>query len=73
LWQPGAEPLSLLRADIDRKPHRIKKVLTDKAIRKAFLRGVADDEKKAVRAFTDHSENKSTALKKHPKVSEYIS
>ncbi|KAF2659388.1 hypothetical protein K491DRAFT_689258 [Lophiostoma macrostomum CBS 122681] len=67
LWCPEAQPLSRLRADIDRKPHKIKRILTDKAIRKAFLGGVADDEKKAVRAFTDQSENKSTALKKHPK------
>lgn len=73
LWCPEAQPLSLLRRDIDRKPHKIKRVLTDKGIRKAFLGGVADDDKKAVKAFTNQSENKSTALKKHPKVSDSIS
>lgn len=73
LWCPEAQPLSLLRRDIDRKPHRIKRVLTDAGIRKAFLGGIGADQKKAVKAFTNHSENKSNALKKNPKVSELIS
>jgi hypothetical protein len=60
--------LSLLRRDIDRKPHKIKRVLTDAGIRKAFLGGVAEDERKAVKAFTNQPENKSNALKKNPKV-----
>ena len=66
---PEADALALLRRDIDRKPHKIKRVLTDTGIRKAFLGGVADDEAKAVKAFTDQSSNRSNALKKHPKVS----
>ncbi|KAF2466001.1 uncharacterized protein BDR25DRAFT_238555 [Lindgomyces ingoldianus] len=67
LWQPDAQPLALLRRDIDRKPQRIKRVLTDTGIRKEFLEGIPNDEKKAVKAFTNQSTNRSTALKKHPK------
>ncbi|ORY12291.1 hypothetical protein BCR34DRAFT_563868 [Clohesyomyces aquaticus] len=67
LWQPGAQPLALLRRDIDRKPHKIKHVLGDVGIRKAFLGGVANDDKKVVEAFTNQPENRSSALKKHPK------
>jgi len=61
--------LNALRRDIDRKPHKIKRVLTDAGIRGSFLGGVADDEKAAVKAFTNQPSNQSTALKKHPKVS----
>jgi len=69
LWQPEAAALAKLRRDIDRKPHKIKAVLTNDGIRKAFLRGVADNEKKAVQAFANLPTNKSSALKRHPKVS----
>ncbi|KAF2810002.1 uncharacterized protein BDZ99DRAFT_462616 [Mytilinidion resinicola] len=67
LWCPAAEPLSLLRRDIDRNPHNIKRVLTDAGIRRAFLGGVAGNEKKAVTAFCSQSENASNALKTKPK------
>ncbi|KAH7116939.1 hypothetical protein B0J11DRAFT_104754 [Dendryphion nanum] len=67
LWQPEAQPLALLRRDIDRKPHKIKRVLTDARLRKDYFGGIGNDAKKAVKAFTNQSENKSTALKKHPK------
>ncbi|KAF2263430.1 hypothetical protein CC78DRAFT_534029 [Lojkania enalia] len=67
LWQPEPGALNALRRDIDRKPHKIKRVLTDARIRKAFFGGIDDDEKKAVKAFTNQSSNASTALKKHPK------
>lgn len=73
LWCPAAEPLSLLRRDIDRKPHNIKRVLTDAGIRRAFLGGVADNEKKAVTAFCSQSGNASNALKTKPKVSYFSS
>ncbi|KAL1792594.1 hypothetical protein ACET3X_009101 [Alternaria dauci] len=66
-WQPDATTLAKLRRDIDRKPHKIKAVLTDPGIRKAFLGGVKDDEKKAVNAFTSLSMNQSNALKRNPK------
>ncbi|KAI4911071.1 hypothetical protein J4E90_007328 [Alternaria incomplexa] len=66
-WQPDASTLAKLRRDIDRKPHKIKAVLTDSGIREAFLGGVKDDEKKAVKAFTSLSMNQSNALKRNPK------
>ncbi|CAN9178223.1 unnamed protein product [Alternaria alternata] len=52
---PDATTLAKLRRDIDRKPHKFKAVLTDAGIREAFLGGVKDDEKKAVKAFTSKS------------------
>lgn len=71
-WQPDAVALSKLRQDIDRKPHKIKAVLTDERIRKEFLSGVPDHEKKAVKAFTNLATNQSTALKRHPKASTFV-
>lgn len=68
-WQPDAAALAKLRRDIDRKPHRIKAVLRNPSTREAFLGGVDDDDKKAVKAFTSLSMNQSNALKRNPKVS----
>ena len=73
LWSPSADALARLRRDIDRKPHRIKSVLTDAGIRKEYLGGVPNDEKKAARAFVSQPENASTALKSKPKVSKCFS
>ncbi|KAF2017431.1 hypothetical protein BU24DRAFT_345166 [Aaosphaeria arxii CBS 175.79] len=67
LWQPEANALSLIRRDIDRKPHKIKRVLNNPGVRKAFFGGIGDGEKKAVEAFVNQSSNKETALKNHPK------
>ncbi|KAJ4381239.1 hypothetical protein N0V86_003588 [Didymella sp. IMI 355093] len=67
LWQPDAELLRKLRREIDRRSTRIKQVLTNEPIRKAFLGGVPDDEKKVVKAFVGLTSNASTALKRHPK------
>lgn len=58
---PAADGLQKLRRDIDRKPHKIKRVLTDAGIRKEFFDGIPNDEKKAVRAFT--KKNAESALK----------
>ena len=66
LWMPEAQPLSLLRRDIDRKPERLRRVLTDPAMRKHILGGVPNDEKKAIKAFA--AQNASNALKTKPKV-----
>ncbi|KAF1835786.1 hypothetical protein BDW02DRAFT_495181 [Decorospora gaudefroyi] len=66
-WQPDAASLAKLRRDVDRKPHKIKAVLTDAGIRKSFLGGVQNDEKKAVKAFTNLTSNQSNALKRNPK------
>ncbi|ETN40127.1 uncharacterized protein HMPREF1541_04402 [Cyphellophora europaea CBS 101466] len=65
LWMPEAQPLSLLRRDIDRKPERLRRVLTDPAMRKHILGGVPNDEKKAIKAFA--AQNASNALKTKPK------
>lgn len=67
LWMPESRALALLRRDIDRKPQKIKRVLTDAGLRKEFFSGVVDDEKKAVRAFV--SQSSENALKRKPKVS----
>ncbi|KAH7075609.1 hypothetical protein BKA63DRAFT_533264 [Paraphoma chrysanthemicola] len=67
LWQPEASALAKLRRDIDRKPHRIKKILTNAGIRKEFLGSIPDNEKRAVRTFASLKMNQETALKRHPK------
>lgn len=64
---PEAQPLALLRRDVDRKSHKIKHVLTDPGLRKEFLGGIPKDEKKAVKAFVN--QNTENALKTKPKVS----
>ncbi len=64
---PEAAPLALLRTDIDRNPHRIKRVLMEPEIRKQILGGVSKDERKTVKAFV--SQNGENALKTKPKVS----
>jgi hypothetical protein len=58
-----------LRREFDRKPHKIKQILKDEQIRKAFLGGAPNDDKKVVKAFIGLTSNASTALKRHPKVS----
>lgn len=63
---PEAQPLSLLRRDIDRKPEKIRKVLTGPGMRKHILGGIANDEKKAIKAFA--GQNQDNALKTKPKV-----
>ena len=66
IWHPDAQPLALLRRDVDRKPHKIKKILMDPGIRKACFKGCPSDEKKAIKAFVEA--NKENALKTKPKV-----
>ncbi|KAI9809098.1 MAG: hypothetical protein M1825_002387 [Sarcosagium campestre] len=65
LWHPDAQPLALIRRDIDRKSHKLKRVLLNPNIRRDFLGKVADDERKAVKAFIEH--NKDNILKTKPK------
>lgn len=67
LWMPEAQALAAMRRDIDRKPHKIKRVLTDAGLRKHFFGGVADDERQGVKAFVE--QNAENALKTRPKVS----
>ena len=66
IWHPEAEPLALLRRAVDRKSHKLKRVLLDPFIRKECFNGISDNEKKAVKAFTDG--NAENALKNKPKV-----
>lgn len=63
---PDAQPLALLRRNIDRKPEVIRRVLTEAALRKTILGVAANDEKKAIKAFASH--NAENALKTKPKV-----
>ena len=70
LWMPEAQQLALMRRDIDRHPERFKRVLTDAGVRKHLLNGIANDEKKAVKAFA--SSNQENALKTKPKVRSFI-
>ncbi|KAJ5203681.1 Conserved hypothetical protein CHP02453 [Penicillium cinerascens] len=65
LWHPEAEPLALLRGDIDENAHRWKEVLGAPAMRREFLNGVSADEDAVVEAFTRH--NRESALKTKPK------
>ncbi len=65
VWHPEAPPLALMRKDVDLKSHRIKAVLTAAALRKEFLGGIANDERKAVKAFVGM--NTENALKTKPK------
>lgn len=68
LWQPDAESLRKLRREIDRRSARMKQVLRDDRIRKEFLGGGPDDEKKVVKTFIGLTSNASNALKRNPKV-----
>lgn len=63
---PEAQPLALLRRDVDRESHKIKRVLLDPGLRKEFFGGIPKDEKQAVKAFVN--QNTENALKTKPKV-----
>ena len=65
VWHPEAPPLALMRKDVDLKSHKIKAVLTGAGIRKEFFGGIANDEKKAVKAFVGM--NTENILKTKPK------
>lgn len=67
VWHPEAPPLALMRQDIDRKSHKIKKVLMAPDLRKEFFGGIGEVEKKAVKAFVGM--NTENMLKTKPKVS----
>lgn len=63
---PEASALALVRADLDRRPKRMRTVLVADGIRKSFLGLHTKDEKKIIKAFADH--NRESALKTKPKV-----
>ena len=64
---PEAPPTALLRQDLDRKSHKLKKVLMAPDLRKEFFGGCKADEAKVVKAFAGM--NQENALKTKPKVS----
>lgn len=66
LWHPEAQPLALLRRNIDQRPERIRGVLANDLIRKRIFDGISKDEKKAIKAFCN--QNSENALKTKPKV-----
>jgi uncharacterized protein (DUF2461 family) len=68
LWMPEAQPLALLRRNIDRKPERIRNVLMEPLMRKHVL-NVSKDAKKAIKAFA--GQNQDNALKTKPKVRKF--
>jgi uncharacterized protein (DUF2461 family) len=68
LWMPDAEPLSLLRRNIDRKPRKWRQVLTEAQLRRQILGVATNDEAKALKAFA--MQNKENALKTRPKASQ---
>jgi uncharacterized protein (TIGR02453 family) len=68
LWHPDAGHLARLRASIDERPRRWRRVLAEEGFRATFLPGAKrGDEKSCVRAFC--KANEENALKKKPKVS----
>lgn len=65
VWHPEAQPLALMRKDVDLKSHKIKAVLTAPELRKEFFGGISNDEKKAIKAFVGM--NTENMLKTKPK------
>lgn len=71
LWHPEADPLALLREDIDENSQRWKDVLRAPELRREFLNGASDDDKAIVDAFAHR--NRDSALKTKPKVCSMLS
>ena len=78
LWHPEGDAVHKLRASIDERPRRWRRVLCDPAFRRTFLpeakakKGKGkdaelEDQKAVLKAFTES--NKENALKTKPKVS----
>ena len=70
LWNPEAEPLALLREEIDENSTGFKEVLRAPGMRREFLGGASDDDDAVVNAFTHH--NRESALKTKPKVRSFL-
>ena len=72
LWHPDASHVAKLRASIDERPRRWRRVLLEDAFRAAFLPGAKrGDEKSCIKAFC--KSNVENALKTKPKVSQHYS
>lgn len=67
LWRPGGGAVQKLRASVDERPRRWRRVLMDPTFRETFLPKAKDDEKSVLKAFADA--NAVGALKVRPKVS----
>lgn len=70
LYYPPAEPLSRVRASIDERPWRWRRVLNDPEFRRTFLEGAKPGEEGAVSEFVRR--NREGALKTRPKVSDNL-
>ena len=67
LWHPDKDAIAKLRASIDERPHRIRRVLSSPQFRRTFLPKAKDgDDKSIIAAFT--AANKENALKTRPQV-----
>lgn len=70
-WHPDNDALAKLRASIDERPHRLRRVLTGAAFRRTFLpKSKEGDEKSILAAFAQA--NQENALKTKPKVCDII-
>ncbi|KAF2972805.1 hypothetical protein GQX73_g759 [Xylaria multiplex] len=66
LWHPEPSALAKLRASVDERPHRIRRVLTNPEFVRIFLPNVVGKkEDKIIKAFAD--KNQENALKTKPK------
>ncbi|KAI1141773.1 hypothetical protein F5Y05DRAFT_272995 [Hypoxylon sp. FL0543] len=65
LWHPDNDALARLRASIDERPHRIRRVLMNPTFRKTFLPHARANEKSVLSAFA--AANQENALKTKPK------
>jgi uncharacterized protein (DUF2461 family) len=66
LWHPEKDALAKLRANIDERPHRIRRVLMNPQFRSTFFPTTKHDEKAVLAAFA--ASNQENALKTRPQV-----
>ncbi|KAK9769254.1 hypothetical protein SCAR479_14074 [Seiridium cardinale] len=64
LWHPDKDALAKLRAGVDERPHRIRRILMNPEFRQAFLPKAKADEASVIAAFCES--NKENALKTKP-------
>lgn len=66
LWHPDKDALAKLRASVDERPHRLRRILMNPEFRRAFLPKAKNDEASVISAFCES--NKENALKIRPQV-----
>ncbi|ETS78340.1 hypothetical protein PFICI_10402 [Pestalotiopsis fici W106-1] len=64
LWHPDKDALAKLRANVDERPHRLRRILMNPEFRSAFLPKAKNDEASVISAFCES--NKENALKIRP-------